>query len=802
MMKFTLSSLRTHLETTASLEAISEKLTALGLEVEAIHNPAASLAPFTIAEVREAVQHPNADRLRVTKVWTGTEELQIVCGAPNCRAGMKTVLGRAGDYVPGRDLTLKKSKIRDVESNGMLLSEAEMGLPETIDGIIDLPADAPVGKSFVDYAHLDDPVIEIKLTPNRADCAGIRGIARDLAAAGLGTLKAQTLKAINGSFKSPVSVTLDFADDTKKDCPHFVGRLIRNIKNGAAPKHVHDFLKAVGQKPISALVDVTNYLTLDQNRPLHVFDAKKLKGNIRLYAAKGGETFLALNGKDYEMQPGMTVIADDTGMISLAGIMGGETTKCDENTTDVFIEAAYFYPPRVAKTGRALGVSSDARYRFERGIDPAFTEAGIEMATALILEWCGTDKTEVSELVIAGRAPKGAHEIIFNPDLTEKLLGVSVPIETQITILKNLGCQLTAKGSSYDVITPSWRPDLVIPQDLVEEIIRVHGFEHLAETSLPRPHVVAAAGVTPTQKRMMDVKRALAAHGMMECVTWAFMSSLLAKDFAPNNPLLRLQNPISSELDIMRPSTLPNLMMAAARNAARGFADAALFEVGPNFHSQLPEGQRIVATGLRHGNTPRHWAAPARAVDCFDAKADMLAALAALGINEGAVQVSATAPAYYHPGQSGTFKQGPHVFGTFGALHPRLLAEQKIDGAVVGFELFLDAIPFTKATSKTKSLLKVDALQPVTRDFAFMVERSVNADVLSKAVKDAEKTLIRDVTVFDIYEGKGVAEGHKSVALQVTLQPTDASFDAAALEAIATRIADNVKKATGGTLRV
>ncbi|MDD5585396.1 MAG: phenylalanine--tRNA ligase subunit beta [Alphaproteobacteria bacterium] len=800
-MKFTLSWLKEHLDTDAPLEAVCDTLTAIGLEVESVEDHAKALAPFIIAEILAADKHPDADKLRLCTVSTGKETLQVICGAPNARAGLKAVLARPGDVIPQSGQALKLSKIRGVESQGMMCAVDELGLGEETTGIIELPADAPVGGSYVKYAKLNDPVIEINLTPNRADCAGVRGVARDLAAAGLGKLKPQDIKSVKGKGPSRIKVTLDFPADQKNACPLFVGRVISNIKNGPSPAWLQQKLRAIGLRPISALVDMTNYLTFDSARPLHVFDADKVKGNLWVRPARGGESLEALNGKTYALEAGMTAIGDDTGILSLAGIVGGASTGCGENTTSVFIESAYFDPARTAKTGRALQIASDARYRFERGVDPAFVIPGAELATQLILDLCGTKETVVSELVVAGSVPDTTRIIPYDPQRCAQIIGLDVPEKEQIAILTALGFTTQKKSGKLAVTTPSWRGDVHGAEDLIEEVTRIKGFDHIPATSMPRASAVTKGALGLLEQRAGKARRALAAQGLMEAVTWSFMPGKIAAEFGQNDPALRLSNPISADLDVMRPSILGNLVQAAGRNADRGFADVGLFEVGPAYRSTSPDGQDPVAAALRAGKTPRHWAQALRAVDAFDAKADALAALAACGAPMASVQVLADAPVWYHPGRSGSLRLGPTLLGYFGELHPSLLAACGAEGPMTGCELFLAAIPAPRASGAARPLLKLDALQPVRRDFAFVVFADVTAEKLIKAVKSADKNLIRDVAVFDVYEGKGVGAGKKSVALSVTLQPAERSLTDAEIEDISSRITAAVAKATGGALR-
>jgi phenylalanyl-tRNA synthetase beta chain len=650
------------------------------------------------------------------------------------------------------------------------------------------------------YAGYNDAVIEINLTPNRPDCAGILGIARDLAAAGMGTLKMPNTTEIAGKEPSRIKVSLDFPANANA-CPLFVGRLIRNVKNGPSPEWLQQRLRSIGLRPISALVDVTNFTTFDCNRPLHVFDAKKIKGNLRLHPAKGGESFDALNGKHYTLEPGVTAICDDTGVVSLGGIMGGTLTSCDENTTDVFIEAAYFDRVLTAKNGRAMQISSDARYRFERGVDPAFTIPGMEMATKLILDLCGTAETVVSKTEIVGSVPNHERVIELNLEKCRKLSGIDVSAAEQEKTLTKLGFKVKSSSKGFQVTPPSWRPDIDGSADLVEEIVRVKGYDHLPVTSLDRTHVTTLPALDTHDVRMNAARRAFAATGLMEAVTWSFMPSVIAAEFGGANDALRLLNPINSDFDVMRPNILGNLIQATKRNSDRGFPDAKLFEVGPVYKDPTPSGQSVVATAVRSGMTPRHWATRTRPVDAYDAKNDALAALAAAGAPVASLQITTDAPSWYHPGRSGALRLGPTVLAFFGEIHPSVLTVCDTAGPVVGCEVFLDAIPASRSTSTAKPLLKMESLQPVSRDFAFVVNRDVTAAKLIKAIKDADKNLIREVSLFDVYEGEKIASDKKSIALSVTLQPTEKSLTDAEIETIATKITGSVSKTTGGVLR-
>ncbi|MDP9196199.1 MAG: phenylalanine--tRNA ligase subunit beta [Pseudomonadota bacterium] len=800
-MKFTLSALKTHLDTQASLDEIIKKLTAVGLEVESVADRARALAAFTVGHIKTAERHPNADRLQVCMVETASGTLQVVCGAPNARAGLRVAFAPPGAVIPATGTELKKGVIRGVESNGMLCSARELGLPDEADkGIMELPADAPVGVSVAAILGLDDPVIEINLTPNRADCASVRGIARDLAAAGLGTLKPLKFPALRNAFKNPVPVVLDLP---AKACPMFALRLIKHVKNGPSPRWLQDQLTAVGLRPISALVDITNWLTLDLGRPLHVFDADKVKGGLKVRLAGAGETLAALNGKTYTLDNTMTVIADDSGVLSLGGIMGGESTGCTADTANVLVECALFDPVRTSLTGGKLEVNSDARYRFERGVDPASVLPGMEAATQLILDLCGG---EASEVTVAGREPEWKRTYSLRPGRCASLGGLDVPADRQKQILETLGFSVTA-GNPMQVTPPSWRADIQGEADLVEEVLRIQGYDSIPAVLPPRSVSITQPAINTVWKRALSVRRTLAARGMAESVTWSFMEGKTAALFAPGGAVdnsLRLANPISADLDTLRPSILPNLLTAAGRNAARGYPDTALFETGPAFRSGKPEDQTLVATGLRTGmNQPRHWAGKQRPVDALDAKADALAALEAAGLPPSVeLQITRDTPAWYHPGRSGTLRLGPNILAWFGEIHPAVLTEMKIDSPTAGFEVFPEAIPVPKKKEGTaKPLADLPTLQPVVRDFAFILDRDMDADKLVRAVKGTDKALIRQVAVFDIYEGKGVPDGRKSLALSVTLQPVDKTLTDSDIEALSAKIVASAAKATGATLR-
>jgi len=808
-MKFTLSWLKDHLETDASLEEIAEKLNLVGLEVEDIHNPSEQLSPFKVAHVVSAEQHPNADKLRVCQVDTGSEVLQVVCGAPNARTGMRGVFAPSGSYVPGTGLHLKPTKIRGVESNGMLVSEREMGLSDEHDGIIDLPADTPVGTPLADVLGLDDPVIEIAITPNRPDALGIAGVARDLAAVGLGKVISKEPPRISGEGACPVSVSLDFEDDQKHLCPAFALRLVRGVRNGPSPDWLKQRLEAIGLRPINALVDITNYITYDRNRPLHVFDLAKVKGDLSVRLARSGEQLLALDGKTYEFEPGQVVIADDNGVESIGGIMGGEASGCDETTTDVLIESALWDTGATARTGRDLNILSDARYRFERGVDPAFTVPGLELATAMVMELCGGTP---SEITVAGDIPEPARIIDFNPAEVKRLTGLEVSFVEMKGILTRLGFWVAGTvddtGDAVRVAVPTWRPDAHEAADLVEEITRIVGVDRVPTVALPRGIGVPKPVLTLRQNRARHTRRVLAARGLVEAVTWSFIPKSHAEAFGGGAAEIELANPISSEMSDMRPSLLPGLITAAQRNADRGFSDLALFEVGATYLGDRPEGQHEIAAGLRRGTAKpdgsgRHWSGTAASVDAFDAKADAMAVLAELGAPVANLQVQPDGGTWYHPGRSGRITLGPKtVLARFGEVHPRTLATLQADGPIVAFEISLDALPVPRArATKARPALNASDLMPVRRDFAFVVETATRAGDVVRAARGADKALISDVTVFDVFTGESLGADHKSIAIEVTLQPSDQTLTDEQIDAIAAKVVAAVEKSTGGRLR-
>ena len=800
-MKFTIDWLKEHLDTQATLNQIVEKLTMVGLEVEKVTDRAKGLETFVVGYVVEAKQHPNADRLRVCQVDTGTEKVELVCGAPNAKTGMKGAFAPGGSYIPGTNITLKPTEIRGVMSNGMLLSEREMGISDEHDGIIELDENAKIGDRVVDVMGLNDPIIEIAITPNRGDCLGVRGIARDMAAAGLGALKPLATGPVPGTFKSPVQVNLNFDEATKSACPHFVGRYIRGVQNGESPKWLKDKLLAIGLRPISALVDITNLLTMDLGRPLHVFDVAHLDGDVQARMAKPGEKLLALNGKEYTLSADMCVIADNSKVEALGGVIGGEASGCTETTTDVYVECAYFDPIRTATTGRKLQVISDARFRFERGVDPAFLETGMEIATRLIMDLCGG---EPSEIVNAGTEANWKRDIALRPERIKTLGGIDIPLEEIERILIVLGFGVDGDNGLFKVAIPSWRSDIVGEACLVEEVVRIYGFDKIpavpvrADSGLPQNALLA------DQKRHSQARRVLAKRGMVEAVTYSFLSNADADLFGGAPDSVKLVNPISSDLDVMRPSLLPNLLNAANRNVSRGMNSVAMFEVGPQFKGDLPKDQLIIAAGIRTNQIgSKHWNQGPRTVDVFDAKADALAVLEDLGAPAAKLQAIAEAPAWYHPGRSGVLCLGPkNKLAYFGEIHPGLLKRMGIKGQIIGFEIFVDALPKPKAKpSARKPHLNLPQLHTVDRDFAFVVNDDVAASAVVNAAIGADKKLITNVSVFDVFSGENLGETKKSIAISVTMQPIEQTFTDAEIDAVAEKVIANVSKSTGGSLR-
>ena len=804
-MKFTLSWLKEHLDTDHSIGELADKLTMIGLEVERLDDKAKLLAPYVIARVVEAKQHPNADRLRVCMVDTGSgDPVQVVCGAPNARTGMKGVFAPPGTFIPGKKITLGVGTIRGVESRGMLVSEAELEISDDHDGIIDLPDDAPVGQPYAAWAGLDDPLIEINLTPNRPDCTGVHGIARDLAAADMGVFKDTAVKPVKGEFPSPVKVTLDFGT-TPSLCPAFGLRLVRGVKNGPSSEGLQRRLRAIGLRPINTLVDITNLITFDRGRPLHVFDAAKVNGNLVVRRARAGETITALDGKTYTLDETMCVIADERGVESIAGIMGGEATGCTEATTDVLIESALWDPANIALTGRKLGINSDARYRFERGVDPAFMVPGLELATRMVLDLAaGTP----SEITVAGEVPTPERIIDFPLSETKRLAGVEAGLPEIKRVLGHLGFFVAGSGQKLKVAVPTWRPDVEGKADLVEEIVRIIGVDRVPATPFDRGPAPRKPILTTIQTRTRKAKRALAVRGVVEAVTWSFIAKPAAELFGGGKPELALANPIAADLSDMRPSLIPGLVAAAQKNADRGFPDVALFEVGQVFRGDQPQDQLTAATSVRHARAKasgigRHWSNGAGEVDAFDVKGDALAVLVAAGAPAQALQVVPGGPAWFHPGRSGTIQIGPqNVLGHFGELHPKALEALDAEGPLAAFEVILERIPEPKAkASRAKPMLELSPFQPVERDFAFVVDRAVRTGDLVRAAQSVDRKLITAINVFDVYEGEGIEPGKKSIAIAVTLQPREKTMTDQEIEAVAAKIVAEVAKRTGGALR-
>lgn len=801
-MKFTVEWLKDHLDTDASLDAIVDRLTMLGLEVESVSNQGAGLEKFVTAHVVEATQHPDADRLRVCRVDFGGDELvQVVCGAPNARTGMKGVFAASDLYIPGTDITLKKAEIRGVESNGMLLSEREMGISDEHDGIIDLNEDTPIGLRAIDVMGLSDTVIEIAITPNRGDCLGVRGIARDLAASGLGALKTLDTSPVPGSFESPIKVHLEFDEATKDACPYFMGRYIRGVKNAESPKWLKDRLLAIGLRPISALVDITNYMTFGLNRPLHVFDADKVTGDIHVRLARPGESLAALNDKSYEIDETMTVVADDEKAEALGGIIGGEETGCTHDTVNVFLEAAYFDPIRTAVSGRKLSVISDARFRFERGIDPESLSDGIEVGTRLIQEICGG---EASEPVSVGAAPQWRRTVDLRLERVKTLGGVELDAGEVIRILNVLGFNVDRNDDVLTANVPSWRSDIVGEACLVEEVVRVHGYDNIPIVPFTNNHHLPHVALAADQRRRAIARRTAASRGLVEAVTYSFLPRAQADLFGGVSDGLMLVNPISADLDAMRPSLLPNLIAAAGRNADRGVPNAALFEVGPAFTGAKPGDQIQVVAGIRTGiSGVKNWAQPPRPVDVFDAKADAIAILADMGAPVANLQVFVESPSWYHPGRSGELRLGPKTtLARFGEIHPRVLRAMDVKGPVVAFEILAENLPTPKASKgAARANLSLSSYQPVERDFAFVVDSDVAADKVMSAARGVDKKLITEVRLFDVFEGGNLGDGKKSIAINVVLQPTEQTLTDAEIEDVAGRIVSKVSASTGGVLR-
>ena len=803
-MKFTLSWLKTHLNTDADLPTILKGLTNIGLEVEGVENPAEKLGAFRIAKVLTAERHPQADKLQVLTVDAGDGALQVVCGAPNARAGLVGVFGTEGAVVPVNGMVLKKTAIRGVESNGMMCSFRELELGEDHDGIIELGADAPVGQVYAEWAGLDDPVIDVSITPNRQDCMGVRGIARDLAAAGLGRLNALIVPTIETAGPGP-DVRIEDADG----CPAFFARTVRGVKNGSSPEWMAKQLKAIGQKPISTLVDITNYIMIDLGRPLHVYDMATLKGGLVARRGGPGEQVLALNGKTYAIDDSMTVIADDEAVHDIGGIMGGEHSGAQDGTTDVLIECAYFTPERIAVTGQKLGLTSDARGRFERGVDPAFLDDGLSIATYLVTHLCGGSASEATR---AGNPPVVAKTVTYDPAQCLALAGVDVADVEQKRILESLGFAVEGHDATFEyqdgvpvttpatwtVTVPSWRRDVDGWPDIVEEVVRIVGLDQVPSTPLPRAPGVAKPTATPEQAIERRVRRTAAARGLAEAINWSFISEKEAA--AVGGGAWTLANPISEDLKVMRPSLLPGLLSAARRNVDRGAASVRLFELGRRY--QADKERATVGFVLAGEKLARGWqTGKAQPFTAFDAKGEVTALLAAAGAPVANLQSFGEASGAYHPGQSGTLRLGPKtVLAEFGVLHPSLARQFGLTGTVVAGEIFLDAMPAKRANGFMRAPYAPPALQAVKRDFAFLIDEAVEADALVRAVRNADKKAIVDARLFDVFVGPGVDEGKKSLAVEITLQPGEKSFAQEELDAISAAVVKAAAK-LGGTLR-
>ncbi len=802
-MKFTLKWLKNYLETDATIEQICEKLVEIGHEVESVEDRAAQYQNFIIGEVVECDQHPNADRLNICLVHTGTERLQVVCGAPNVAKGQKICFAPAGAVVPSNGMVLKATKIRDVESKGMICSESELCLTEESDGILVLPDDAPVGESFAEYMGFDDPVIDIDLTPNRPDCAGVRGIARDLAAVGVGRLKSLTQKnPVPGNFQSPISVRFDFSEEHKKACPIFIGRMIKNVQNGPSPKWLQDYLIAIGLRPVSALVDITNYFCIGLNRPLHVFDADKLQGDLVVRMSKTGELFDALDDKKYVLDDNQAiVISDHKGVAALGGVMGGERTGCTAETKNIFLESAYFDADYIRKTGQTMRIESDAKYRFERGVDPLSCAWGIEAATRLISDICGG---QPSDLVTQGQAPVLNDKIVFDAHLVAKLGGVQIDPEIQTKILTSLGFDVTvAEDKKLNVIRPSWRPDIDGAVDLVEEILRIYGFDKIPTISVGARLDNLKSALTDHQSKLSKVKRLLASRGLYETVTWSFLDPKTSQQFKyDDKALVEIFNPLSEDLSIMRQSILPNLIKAVKNNHDRGYPNTAFFETGSVFWGQEISDQPSMIAGIRSGfHESKTWHLSEDKVDFYTIKADVLDALAQYGLNASAMPLSRQTPSWYHPGRSASLALGKKDLAYFGEVHPKILQELGIDFPVVGFEIMVDHFPQSSKKSTTKKFLKMSPFQPLYRDFSFIVDQEIEVAHIIKSINAADRKLITEVDIFDVYQGKGIEPNKKSIGVKIQIQPTDRTLIDDEIENLMHKVIETVHKKTGAVLR-
>ena len=795
-MKFTLSWLKEHLQTDASIDDIVERMTMIGLEVEEVENVGEKLKAFTVARVISAAKHPNADKLQVCQVETNQGQLEIVCGAPNARAGLVTAFAPIGTFIPGSGITLEARPVRGVVSNGMLCSSKELELGEDSDGIMELDPEWKVGAPLADALGLNDPVVDIEVTPNRPDWLGVTGIARDLAAAGVGKFKDKPINPVPGRYPSPIKVEIDNLDA----CPMFSGRLIRNVKNGPSPAWLQQRLRELGMKPRNILVDITNYVSLDRARPLHVYDAAKLKGAIRARMGQAGESFKALDGNVYEVTPETCVIADDRAVLGLGGVIGGEETGSSEATTDVFVECAYFDPTRTHQTGRALGLITDAQYRFARGVDTGFVVPGLELATRMILDLCGG---EPSEIVVAGAEPAPPKPVFFDPDRVRQLAGIDVKPTRVRAVLKALGFETSAEGEGSKRIIvepPTWRRDVEGSADLVEEVARIEGYDKLPLLAPPRAEGFRPPPVSVGESRTRLARRAAASLGYLEAITWSFCSRKQAQAFGGGAEEMFVANPIASDLDCMRPSALPQLLVAAQKNANRGFDDARLFEAGPIYGDTTDAGQQRTLAAVWRARPPRHWRA-APAPDIFDIKRDCLMVLDALGAPVASLQTYSDAPAHWRPGRTGVLKLGPKVIAYYGEIHPRALKAIDVEAPALAFEIFLDALPPPRAKGRSKPPLEKLDLQPLSRDFAFVVDDGVAAADVVRAAFGADKQLIADVSLFDVYRGDRMQPGKKSLAIEITLQPREKTLTDTDIEAVSAKVVSAVMKATGGTLR-
>jgi phenylalanyl-tRNA synthetase beta chain len=795
-MKFTLSWLKEHLQTDASIDELVERMTMIGIEVEDVDDPSSKLGAFSVARIISAAKHPNADKLQVCQVETKLGQLEVVCGAPNARAGLVTVFAPIGTYIPGSGITLEARPVRGVVSNGMLCSGAELELDTDADGIMELDASLAVGTPLVDALHLADPVIDIEVTPNRPDWLGVVGIARDLAATGVGKLVTKSILPVPGRFASPQKV----ATEAPAACPMFSARLIRGVKNGPSPDWLQRRLRAIGLRPRSALVDITNYIAYDRGRPLHVYDASKLKGVVRARMGKAGESFKALDGNAYDVTPEQCVIADDQAVLGFGGIIGGEESGSSEATVDVLLESAYFDPTLTHQTGRATGISSDAQYRFARGVDSGFVVPGLELATRMILDLCGG---EPSEVMVSGDELPAPKAVTFDPDRVRTLAGIDVSATRTRAILKALGFETSAEGQGKKLIVepPTWRRDVEGSADLVEEVARIEGFDKLPLNEAPRAAGYRAPAASVGESRLRVGRRAAAALGYLEAITWSFCPRTHAQAFGGGAERMMLANPINAELDCMRPSSLPNLLVAAQQNANRGFDDARLFEAGPVYRDDTDAGQERVIAAAWRARPPRHWRA-APQPDIFDVKRDVLTILEAIGAPVASLQTGTDAPAWWHPGKSGVLKLGNKPIAIFGEVHPRALKALDVEEPALAFEIFVDAIPAPRAKgTRAKPALEKLEQMPLTRDFAFIVDDAKPAADVVRAALGADKALIADVSLFDVYRGERMAAGKKSLAIEVTLQPREKTLTDAEIEAVSNKIVAAVMKATGGTLR-